>query len=155
MDHHGLVKRVKPEYEEVVKNVAVTHQLLRLELDTGETVAAFRLVDMHVLNAAMQKIHERRGIKPTLEMQRALKPLTLELRRRQGLTSAMEWMFLERLFEKAEPEKGRQYPVYLLNVSYLWVEMPARPGAPDGILAPQFDPDAYVGAINTGEMVTL
>jgi hypothetical protein len=155
MDHHGLVKRVKPEYEQVIKNTPVSHKLMRLTLSLGEVIAAFKLVDMQNLNAAMEKIHRRRGIKSTIEMQRVLKPLALEIRRRFGFTSAMEWSALGCLGESAEPEKGRQYPIYLLGLPYLWKVRPAKPDVPYDVLVPQFDLDAKIGVIDTGEVVTL
>jgi hypothetical protein len=71
MDHHGLVKRVKPEYMEIIKSISVTHELLKLDLEPGEVVAAFRLVDMQLLNDSLEKIHDRRGIKSTIETSHA------------------------------------------------------------------------------------
>jgi hypothetical protein len=84
-----------------------------------------------------------------------LKPLTLEIRRCYGLTSAMEWKGLECFGEKVEAEKSRQYPIYIFGVSYLWKVLPAREKASHGVLVPQFDLDAKIGVIDTGETVTL
>jgi len=115
-------------YEKVFKNMTpdeIHVRRLPIPLKSGEErFGAFQVVDMEKVGVKLLEIHTNYDLEYTFEMEQLLKPLSMWLRLKYGLSSPGEWLAIEEVFpDKVVPTSGRHYQSYTLEAVYDWVEL--------------------------------